>query len=302
MKRTYVIGVVIALFLFTQCAESDSDTDAGSKKPADVETDTVGVDNVEDSIDRVKFDELFANVPSPYVMTRMLKQSGTKVAPDILHNTDETANYFTERDRALNMGIYAVDLTYSHVLNLSSNEIQYMAAVLTLARQLGIDKVFKEDMLEQMRNNIDNKEVVLNIITETYGELEYYLKEEGRQEIAAYMMTGGVVEIIFLGTHVAKENDVLKQAMADQSIGINAIIGIIKRLGPSTENEEVLRDLEAIMAIFDRMEVQGERPTVVNKENGDVVISSTPAKILTPQLYSELKDLIGEIRSNYIQK
>jgi len=299
MKKIGLLLVGITLLAFTQCNSTDSNS--GKSKPKVVKVDSSAAKQA-DSIDKVRFDELFANVPSPYVMTRMLESSGTKVAPDILHDPDATSEYLTERDRAINMGIYAVDLTYSHVLSLSANEIQYMAAVLTLARQLGIGKVFKEDMLEQMRNNIEDKSIVLDIITETYGELEYYLKEEGREEIAAYMMAGGVVEIIYLGTNVAKENDVLKQAMADQSIGITSIIKIIERLGPSTENEEVLRDLKSIMAIFNKMEVGGEKPTIVNKENGDVVIGSKPAKILTHDLYLELKDLIGEIRSNYIQK
>lgn len=300
MNKLFLCAAALCAASLISCKETDGEKSDQDKNVQNVE---IADSSAIDSNDvRVQFDELFASVPSPYVMSRMLESAGVQASPKMLHAPEASTKYNSQRGMGLNLGIYMVDLNYAHVMALSTDEIEYMAAILGLSDELGLNKVFDENLIEDMRSNIQDRTYVMQTITDTYATLEGYLIEEGREEVAAYMMAGSVVEVIFLGTQVATEHEVLLQAMADQSSGVQAIIDIIHRMGETDEQEPVLEDLTRIMAVFNKMETQGEKSSVERADDGTVTLGSVPRRVLTPELAEELHVIVNEIRGRYINE
>ena len=132
MKKTgiYLLGLFVTVTLLSAC-QSTENNESNVKDVQDVKDDN-NADIKPNTDSLFRFDELFTNVPSPYVMSRMLESSGIISSPGLLHQPDMVSQYSSERSKALNMGIYAADLTYSHVTDLFSNEIEYVNLLLNI--------------------------------------------------------------------------------------------------------------------------------------------------------------------------
>lgn len=56
----------------------------------------------------------------------------------ILNNPNNAANYSTEFQRSINLGIYNIDMAYAMISDNGQDMLQYMKPVLTLGDGLGL--------------------------------------------------------------------------------------------------------------------------------------------------------------------
>ncbi len=298
MMNKLSVCLIVSGLMFQACGDEKKEEGADKKpeqKTVDIEKDTTSTGP---KAERVEFDVFFANVPSPYVMAKQIKSVGLEADPEMLHNYEDATKYESETKRALNLGIYAADLTYAHVMETGSDEIQYMAAFMYLSNQLGLEKVLDEDIQAEFEANMEDRDKSMQIINDTYAELEGFLREERREVLASYMMSGAMIELLYLATHLSDENEDMRQVIADQHIGINALNDAMNN--SSIADEATMKDLQAIKAIFDKMETSGEVGETVEAE-GEMTIGAQPVKVLTPEMALELKELTEKIRAGYIE-
>jgi hypothetical protein len=292
------VCLIVSGLLFQACGD-DKKEESAEKKPeqqtVDVKKDTASTGP---KAERIEFDVFFANVPSPYVMAKQIKSVGLDADPEMLHNYEDASKYESENKRALNLGIYAADLTYAHVMETGSDEIQYLAAFMYLSNQLGLEKVLDENVQVEFEATMEDREKSMQIINDTYSELEGFLREERREVLASYMMSGAMIELLYLATHLSDDNEDMRQVIADQHIGINALNEAMKKSGIA--DDATMGDLQAVKAIFDQMETAGDAGETT-EEDGEVTIGAQPVKVLTPELAMELKQLTEKIRTGYIE-
>jgi len=280
-------------------------TACGGDQP---QQDALQVDNSQDSAlvaDRMKKTKnIFYNIPSPMETAGLLKKAGADYNGRILNDVKNVDKYTAASKQALNLGIYGADLSYASVFNHTQESMFYTSCSKKLADRLGVSTAFNDSTLEVMERNQNDRDALLDIISETYWNVDAYLKENGRDNISALMIAGGWVEGLYIATQVSKTNDTpeLRQRIAEQKLSLNDLIALIASYDvDDAALKGVKADLEAISALYAELPSSGAGETQVEEKDGVTVIGAgaAPATLTDAQL-GAIRDKAAAVRNTYI--
>ncbi len=268
--------------------------------------DTLVVDPQSDAVQDTRLKKtrnIFFNIPSPMETAALLKKAGAQYNGAILNDVKNVDRYTSSSAQALNLGVYGADLSYASVFNQTQESMFYTAATRKLADRLGVTTAFDEQTLERMERNMNDRDSLLNIISETYWSMDAYLKENDRDHFSAMMIAGGWVEGLYIATQVARGNDSpeLRQRIAEQKLSLGDLIALVETYGEDDATLNTVRnDLKGIAALFEDVQM-GETGSTVSRENGITVIGGggTQAQ-LTNEKLEALRTKVAEVRNNYI--
>ncbi|MFW6202716.1 MAG: hypothetical protein ACOC30_00295, partial [Marinilabilia sp.] len=123
---------------------------------------------------------IFYSLPSPLETAMLIKRTGAGFDPDILNPLENRSRYNTNFKMALNLGIYSADMSYASLFDQTQITIEYMGNARELADELGIMEAVDEETIQELEENMNNREVVMNIISETFMNSNAYLSENNR--------------------------------------------------------------------------------------------------------------------------
>ncbi|MBK6626557.1 MAG: hypothetical protein IPJ87_16010 [Flavobacteriales bacterium] len=266
--------------------------------------------NVPDSADSAaqaermrKTRNIFYNIPSPMETAALLRKAGAEYDKDILNDVKNVDRYTAASKQALNLGIYGADLSYASVNNQTQESMFYTSCAKKLADRLGVSNAFNDTTLERMEANMNDRDSLLSIISETYWNVDAYLKENERDNISALMIAGGWVEGLYIATQVARTKDTpeLRSRIAEQRLSLNDLLGLMNTY---TGTDEALNgtkaDLKALSDLFGPAPAAGT-PAQVTQENGVAVIGGgEPAAALTDDQLKAITERTATIRNAYI--
>ncbi len=122
----------------------------------------------------------------------------------ISNPVENVKKYFTMDKRALNVGAYGADLSYATLYNVQQQVIDYLATIRSLANELNMSKIYDESLYERIKQNFDNKDELVKILTEAFNNTYSYLSENDQQNLALLVVGGAWVEGMYLTTHVSE--------------------------------------------------------------------------------------------------
>lgn len=200
---------------------------------------------------------IFYNMYLSVEMSSLFQASGTVFEPDLLNPTEKVSEYLTSSKRAINLGVYAVDLSYSRVLDQVEIAGQYFNAMEKISQELGIPSEFFHNSAKRFDRNISDKDSLIQIANEVYVATDNYLKENERYDAAVLIIMGGWTEAIHIACNVAieSENIDILERLAEQKFSLQNLITI---LTPHKNDEVVaayLAKLEKLQAKFNRFVV-----------------------------------------------
>lgn len=250
-----------------------------------------------------KSKRIFQNIPSPMQMAGLLKKAGAEYNKNVLNDPNKNSSYTAASKQALNLGIYGADLSYASVYNNTHESMLFTAAAQNLAKQLNISSTFSQETVDRMEANQNNRDSLLSIISETYWDMDQYLKTNERENISALMIAGGWVEGLYIATQVATTNDSpeLRQRIAEQKLSLTDLIALV---GTYQTDEAalagVLADLKALDVVYADVS-PGGGGTTTTEENGVTVIGGggTAAALTDAQLQA-IREKAATIRNTYI--
>ncbi|MBK9416875.1 MAG: hypothetical protein IPO05_10275 [Flavobacteriales bacterium] len=293
--RTFSWHLLIAVALLSACGSGTQPTDE------------LNVVNTEDSVlqaDRLKRTRnIFYSIPSPMETAALLQKAGATYNSKILNDVKKVDTYTTASEQALNLGVYGADLSYASVFNHTQESMFYTSCSKKLADRLGVISAFNDSTLELMEKNMGDRDALLDVISETYWNVDAYLKENGRDNISALMIAGGWMEGLYIATQVSLTNDSpeLRQRIAEQKLSLVDLIALISSYeldDPALST--VMADLKALETLFADVPVGGGS-TTVTQENGVALIGgdSKPSSINDEQL-AAIREKAAAVRNSYI--
>ncbi|MDZ4822774.1 MAG: hypothetical protein SH856_04900 [Flavobacteriales bacterium] len=246
--------------------------------------------------------KIIYSIPPPMEMVSLIKQSGAQFDKSILNSVDRAKSYTGESKLALNLGIYGSALSYASMFDQKQEAMNYFAASQELANKLGVEDVLQNDIPERLRNNEENRDSLLNIVSETYADLNDYLKESNREEISGLVIAGGWVEGLHLATYyaISSGNAELKQRVAEQKLSLVELIKLLGSYSPRPDLAEVLNDLNQIRALFDEAQTTTGKSSQEKDASGTVVIGGGNSITMSDVTLKKISDKIKEIRTKYI--
>ncbi len=301
LKGVFFLSVAIFGIVLFSC-KNKQNTDNSIDE--DEIVDDIVNDEVIESINEAK--KIFYALPSPLETAILIKKSGATYNEELLNPVDNADNYTTNKSMALNLGIYITDLSFASLFDQTQTTITYMNTSKKLADRLGILDAIDNETIERLEENINNREVIMDIISETFMSSSSFLQENDRQAISSIMLIGGWVEGLYIATQLVEmadfEDNKLVDRIADQKLSYDIVVKLMEQ---NKENESVaslMDDVNALKGIFESIEINTSTvdPEVIT-ENGTSVVKSASKTTITPEVFNKLSDKVVEIRTKFVK-
>jgi len=297
MKRTYLIGFIAALciVLGITCKQS-SKRDSG----------LAGIDSVD--LKEIKpyisqYDTMGEGLPIFYnmylsvEMSTLFDAAGAVFNEARLNSTDNITDYTTSSKKALNLGVFAVDLSYSKVFGQVETAGKFFNAMQKLAEELGIPTNYFENTAKRFDRNINDKDSLIIIANEVYMAADSYLKENERYSAAAQIILGGWTEAIYIAIDIAKSTrdfNVIER-LADQKYSLANLMDMLQNYDSDPVIAEYLVKLKALKVVFDTFEVNVKGDFDPASAEGKKTVNSLLMKV------KEVEKPVVAIRASIIE-
>jgi hypothetical protein len=267
-------------------------------------------EDIFDDIDKAK--KIFYSLPSPLETAMLLKSAGISYSEQVLNDLGSVDKYSTNKSKAINLGIYTTDLSFASLFDQPQTSLKYMDATKKLANEMGISDAVDEETMNRLKQNLNNRDIVMDVISETFLNTSAYLKENDQQAVAAMVLVGGWVEGLYIGTTMIGNNPVegnkLVERIAEQKLSFSIVERMLQDNRKNQKGEEnrdiieMINELHALKMAFDKIEVKTSSVKVEEGDaaSGSMLKSQTKIKV-TPEAFKELQATVQSLRNNFVQ-
>lgn len=295
------LKLILILFfagLIFGCASESSKQDR-----VEVEVDEIPVDDaVKSGVQTAR--QIFYSLPSPLETAMILKRSGAQYNPEILNSVDNISRYTTSKSMALNLGIYSTDLSYASLFDQTQASIKYMTASKKLAEGLGILNAIDNTIIQRLEENVNNREIIMDIISETLLNTNSILEENDRVAIGSIILVGGWVEGLYIATSlvedVSNSDNELIDRIIDQKLSISTVINLLEQHKNVSDVNDVLADVKELSTIYNKIQISVSQIEVVADNESTTTLRSKNVVSVNPAVFKELKEKVAQIRTKYV--
>lgn len=143
-------------------------------------------------------------LPTSAAVIKMLTELEVGYIIGISNPVENTKKYFSSSTRAINLGVFGADLSYATLYNMNQEIINYMNSIRSLANELNMSKVYNEELYDKIKQNYDNRDELVKILTNAFNDTYSYLSDNDQQPLALLVVGGAWVEGMYLTTHVSE--------------------------------------------------------------------------------------------------
>lgn len=302
-KYGFSSGILLVVFLFASLL-------IGCKGGPKAEKDEISLDVPKDNAavyeDIKQAEKIFNALPSPLESAMLIKSAGARFDPALLNNINNVNSYVTNKSMALNLGIYTCDLSFASMYEQTQLIIDYMNAAKKMADGLGILKAIEQSTIDRLEENINNSEVIMEIVSETFMNSNSYLEENGQPAVAAMVLVGGWFEGLYISTQLVDMNDFngnkLVGRIIDQKLSIGILLNLLESSKGNPAVDELMIQVNKLKIVFDKISISTSpiRPEFDQATNTTVLKSDVKTD-MTPEVFKELAASVAEIRATFVK-
>jgi hypothetical protein len=249
--------------------------------------------------------QIFYSLPSPLETAMLIKNAGASYNEDLLNPVDNTTQYTTNKSMALNLGIYTTDLSFASLFDQTQTSIEYINAAKRMADGLGILDAIDNNTIQQLEENINNRDRIMDIISETFMNSSSFLTENERPALASIVLVGGWVEGLYIASNLVGDADIegnkLVERIADQKLSFDIVLRLLEENKDNLDVAEIISDLSDLKKTFDKITITSTSISAVPDEESNVTVLKSESKIdITPEVFQELQGKVNVLRSNFI--
>jgi hypothetical protein len=297
--KTYIIlfFTIIAIVIFNTGCNFSNDSNQ-------IENDSLNnIDLNGEHSKKVK--KIFYNVPSPIEMTAVIQKSGTEYKPEILNSYKFAGKYIKVPKQALILGVYGSDLSYVRLFDQIQLSINYLSSIKKLCDELNIPEEQGSFAISRMETNMDNRDSLLQIITETYASADLYLKENERGNTATLIILGGWIEALYISTTIVdfdlEQNKAIINRIAEQKYSLSNLVELLKSYPEDKDLQEYLPLLEDLKLKYELVQIDYVKGNVVTEKDKKLTtINSTAITKMSKTSFEDIKASILSIRNKIV--
>lgn len=256
MKKLLFSISLAATVTFTGCSNHEKPADQTSEfSDTVIEKGDTAAQKAKEMLD-FKFFYTLANLPSPMDLINSIYQNNVPFNKDLLNPTDHSSDYATGFKKAVNYGVYGVDMAYAAFYGQNQDLVDYYQTSKKMAEKLNVQETF-EKFTESFRENADNKDSLIKIIDRAYYETDAYLRSNHRLEVASHVLAGSIIEAQYLSIELMKNSDQtaanksLFEKIFNQKLYLDNLISLFSDLKKYPSSATLLTQLKSIKAVYD---------------------------------------------------
>jgi hypothetical protein len=252
MINRITLGLVL-IVLLGSCGNRQQEN-SGNIIDNNPKKDTAGYNKVAD----YKFFYALANLPSPLQVINTIYGTSVGYNKDLLNPDGNADKYLTAYKKSVNYGVYGMDLAY--IANYGKNQdlLDYYLTTKKLAEELGVQESF-DKFSKRFNENQGNKDSLIRLIDMAYAETDKYMKSNERLQSSSQVLAGAFTESIYLALMLLKDSEgcdpckAVFNSMYEQKLTLQNIVSLFKEFKNDKESAQLLTDLEAFKAVFDKI-------------------------------------------------
>jgi len=224
-------------------------------------------------------------IPTSFELTQMLNQAGASFILDLANNPANVDKYMTEKQQAINLGVFGADLSYSSTYQQTQQTINFLEASEKLMSSLSISSTFNKTLVERVNTNIDNRDSLVAILTESFHDTYAFLNENGKENLSILIIAGSWVEGNYIATQLAStapNKTELVKVIAKQKASFDKLIGILEANKVDESINQVYTALTPLKDLFAKVDADA------NKAN----LTADQFKTLTTTLEKIRKEMV----------
>lgn len=228
-----------------------------------------------------KIEENVYPLPTSAEVIKMLTDLEVGYQFGISNPVGNASKYINSTSRAINMGVFGADLSYCTIYNINQEVINYLTAIRTLANELNMSKIYDETLYDKIKNNFDNKDELVKILTDAFNQTYNYLSENEQQNLALLVVGGAWVEGMYLTCNVSEaayQIPGISKNLIEQKKSFDLFLEIAKPYETDPSVADFIKKLDPIKNVYK-----------------DLTTS------LTMQNIMDITKAIGEVRSQIVQ-
>lgn len=299
LKHHRSLVVVALMFLVLACNSQQNRDKSLDVSKSELVTDssvTAGMQSLK---------QIFYSMPSPLETALLLKRSGAVYNEEFLNAIDNVSRYNTIKSMALNLGIYSTDLSYASLFDQTQSTIMYMTASKKMAEGLGILNAIDEQTIQRLEENVNNREVIMETISETFLNTNSILEEEDRVAIGSIILVGGWIEGIYIATSLVNDpnntDNELIDRIVDQKFSLESVLNLLNQNIDNADVKDIYQDVLSLKGIYEEVQIAVSQVEVVpDKETNVTTLRSKNVVSVSPEVFGKLKTKITEIRAKYV--
>jgi len=288
LKRTALLftAVVAAASLMVSCGPDENGNNGD---------DTTKIDS--NANINVKVRGKIFSIPSPIQTAVLIKKTGVPFDKTILNPSDNSTNYSTKYQMALNLGVYGCDLGYLTMYEQNGDAMQYFIATQKLAEMLDVSDAFDKSLISRFQANIGKKDSMLALVSSAYRASDQFLQNNDRNDISALIIAGGWIEALHFACQTAKGNQDIINRIAEQKTTLTSLVGLMETYAGQEEYAELISQLKSLQADYEGIEYKYvyEKPETDEGKKTTTITSRTEVKI-TPEQLKAITDKIANLR------
>lgn len=292
----------VALIVFAIAAGCRS---GGSEQKKETAADTPeNLEKVQQDIKQAE--KIFNALPSPLESAMLIKAADAPFERKFLNPVENAKQYTSTRSLALNLGIYTCDLSFASLYDQTQLIIDYMNAAKKMADGLGILDAISKETVEKLEENINNRDVIMEIISETFLTSNSTLEDNDQSDIASIVLTGGWLEGLYISTQLVDAGNFagnkLVTTIVDQKNSIGILINLLEGNKGNPAVDELLVQINSLKAVYDKINVQSTPVKAeLDKATNVTVLKSNVTSDISVNLFTELKNTVASIRTTFVK-
>ncbi len=272
MRRIYQVFYLMSMVVFLGVSIHSCSGNKQKKKEAQ---------QAREAIEQ-ELKEIAYPLPSMFNLTQMLKNIEASYIITLSNDPNKVESYFKESKRALNLGSYASDLAYATTYNKQDEVQSYFKACELLVQKLDLTDAFDSSLPDEIKKNINDREALVEVVSGIFERAYTHLNEQGRTEISYLVLSGSVVEGLYLATNISQNawnNPEIVKAIISQKPSLLKIQELMEPYKESELLKDVYKDITEINAIYNLTE---------------------GASAMTQEQIEKLTELVRDLRESYI--
>ena len=193
-------------------------------------------------------------LPTAYEITDMLQKAGASYILTLSNPADNVGNYLSSSEKALNLGVYGTDLSYASTYMMKQETMKYLDSSKKLIDELEISTTFNTDYAQRVEDNLDNRDSLINIISDSFLDTWEYLVDNEQDKLALMVVIGSYIEGIYITSQIAitaADNSSFLEILAHQKKSLNTLLGIIKPVKDDEDLTSIYQRLADLAVVYE---------------------------------------------------
>ncbi len=249
-KATFILLSGILIFSLANCK--------GGKDGKTVD------ETKDEKLDREEVEETVREVvyplPTAFEVTEMINEIEASYIIGLTNEKGNVNKYFTDKDQAINLGVYSADLSYASTYQMKQDVMNYMEASEYLIKELGITGAFDRKFIDNVEANINNKDELIDLITTSFYDTYEYLVKNNKEDLSLLVLAGSWIEGMYISCNISEtvyNNPELVKIILHQKKSLKQLLELLEEHKEHQSIQSLIQDLMPIKKVYDSVDDTG---------------------------------------------